>query len=80
MSGAGACVAHMRQATGTELYVAISYSFPSLSANAVTELVTFANDFLRAHSELNDAELQGEGHGAVTGQGGMDQTSLSVKT
>lgn len=58
VSGAGACVARMLQASGVELYVAISYRFPSLSANAVAELVAFANDFLIKQPKLTDVREQ----------------------
>lgn len=66
VSGAGACVARVRQGASPELYVAILYKFPSLSANAVTTLIAFANEFLSAQPKSEDAKMQNEAQGAAT--------------
>lgn len=50
LSGSGACVARVRQASGEFVYAAIHYKFPSLSANAVPALVQFAHRYLNAMS------------------------------
>ncbi|CDF33043.1 unnamed protein product [Chondrus crispus] len=48
VSGSGACVARVQQANGDCIYAAVSYDFPSLSANAVPELVELAHLHLNA--------------------------------
>lgn len=47
VSGSGACVARAKNADGDKVYAAISYEFPSLSANAVPELVDLLDRHLK---------------------------------
>lgn len=51
VSGSGACVARVKQAHGEYVYAAVTYKFPSLSANAVLELVEFANSQLSGKTD-----------------------------
>lgn len=66
VSGSGACVARVNQATGDYLFVAVSYKLPSLSANAVSKLVEFANSHLHAKSAQSSTPAEeGEPGGLV---------------
>lgn len=51
VSGAGACVARVKQLSGDVIHIAIVYRFPSLSANAVPKLVAFAHEYLDADAK-----------------------------
>lgn len=48
VSGSGACVAKIKQASGQVIFAVLRYDFPSLSANAVSKLVQFASEHLGA--------------------------------
>lgn len=65
VSGSGACVARVNQATGDCIYIAVSYKFPSLSANAVSKLVEFANSHLHARSAQISNPAEGGESGSV---------------
>lgn len=59
VSGSGACVARVRQTSGQHMYAGLCYKFPSLSADAVSKLVEFAEDFLGAvPDQHHDSQAQ----------------------
>ncbi|CAN8073343.1 unnamed protein product [Agarophyton chilense] len=52
VSGVGACAFRMKAEDQPEVYGAISYSFPSLSTNAVSKLISFLHEIAKKTKSL----------------------------